>query len=376
MRIAINTRLLLKNRLEGIGWFTYETARRIVRSHPEHQFFFLFDREFDPSFVFASNVTPVVLPPQSRHPILWYAWFEWSVCQFLRRNQIDLFLSPDGYLSLRTNVPQVVVVHDISFYHYPLDLPPVTSKYLNHYTPRFARKAARIATVSQYSKHDICSSYGIPPEKISVVLNGCNPLFSPLSQEEIASTRGWLTGNSPYFVFVGAFNPRKNVDRLIRAFGIHKQGTGSKAKLVLVGTKMFRTRRLYKAYHDNQFKDDIIFTGRLSVERLRRVIGAAIALVYPSYFEGFGIPLLEAMRCGVPIAASDCTSIPEVAGEAAIYFDPFNINAIAQCLRRIEADNQLRQVLISKGMAQSQRYSWDRTAESLFECMMQAANAE
>lgn len=123
MKIAVNTRLLLKNRLEGIGWFTYETMKRIAQWHPEHEFFFLFDRPYDPKFIFSNNITPVVLYPQSRHPILWYLWFEVSVKRFLKSNSIDLFISPDGYMSLSSDVPQLGIIHDINFFHYPNDLP-------------------------------------------------------------------------------------------------------------------------------------------------------------------------------------------------------------------------------------------------------------
>ncbi len=119
MQIAVNTRLLLSNRLEGIGWFTFETLKRIVRDHPEHHFFFLFDRKYSPEFIFGPNVTPVVLAPQSRHPLLWYIWFEYAVGKFLRKNNIDLFISPDGYLPLKSSVPSISVIHDINFAHYP-----------------------------------------------------------------------------------------------------------------------------------------------------------------------------------------------------------------------------------------------------------------
>ena len=122
MRIAINTRFLLKDKLEGIGWFTFEVVKQLVTNHPEHEFIFLFDRPYDKSFVFAKNVTPVVINPPARHPLLWYWWFEWSVPYALKKHKIDLFFSPDGYLSLKTNVPTVIVMHDLAFEHHPEDV--------------------------------------------------------------------------------------------------------------------------------------------------------------------------------------------------------------------------------------------------------------
>ena len=123
MKIAVNTRLLLKGKLEGIGWYTYETLKRIVEQHPEHDFYFLFDRAYDESFIFSKNVKPIILYPQARHPFLFWIWFEISVYRFLKNNNIDIFVSPDGYLSLRTKIPSLAVIHDLNFEHYPHDLP-------------------------------------------------------------------------------------------------------------------------------------------------------------------------------------------------------------------------------------------------------------
>ncbi len=374
MRIAVNTRLLLKNRLEGIGWFTYETMKRITQQHPEHEFFFLFDRAYDTRFIFSSNITPVVLTPQSRHPVLWYIWFELSVRRFISRNRIDLFISPDGYLPLKSKAPMVGVIHDINFFHFPQTIPSFVRWYYNHFFPKFAQKANRLATVSQFSKADICTSYGINPDKIDVVYNGANDLYVPLLPKEIDETRLLITDGSPYFVFVGAFNPRKNLSRLLLAFDQFKKESNSSTKLVVVGEKMYGTSPMIRILKGMTFKDDVVFTGRLQVDRLNKVIGSALAMTFVSYYEGFGIPLLEAMRCDIPILASNCTSIPEVSGDAAIYVDPFSVESIAQGMIRLDSDISLRNSLILRARIQRDRFSWDRTAQSLYDCMMKTVN--
>lgn len=374
MRIAVNTRLLIKNRLEGIGWFTYESMKRITQWHPEHEFFFLFDRPYDQEFIFSDNVKPVVLHPPSRHPILWYIWFEHSVRSFLKRNKIDLFVSPDGYLSLNSEVPQLGVIHDINFYHFPNALPPFARWYYNFFFPKFAHKAVRVSTVSEYSKDDIVKNYGIDPLKIDVVFDGANERFVPLLHEEIEAYRKQLTDGFPYFVFVGAFNPRKNIIRLLQAFDLFKKETHSEIKLVVVGDKMYGTSKMMNALKGMEFRDDVIFTGRLQVEELRKVIGSALAMTYVSYYEGFGIPMLEAMNCDIPLVASNCTSIPEVAGDAAIYVDPFSIQSIAEGMSRICNDDTLRNNLVLNARKQRENFSWDKTAESLFNCMMKSVN--
>lgn len=369
MVIAVNTRSLIKNKLEGIGWFTYETLLRITRNHPEHQFFFLFDRKPDPEFIFSSNVTPVVLHPQARHPVLWYIWFEWSVYRFLKKVKPDVFLSTDGYISLKSKVTSIAVIHDINFYHYPQGIPPIVRKYYNHFFPKYAQKANMIVTVSEYSKNDISRSFKIPSEKIQVIYNGANVSFSPLNDIEKDETLSKYSSGKPYFVFVGALNPRKNVARLLAAFDLFCERFEKKFSLIIVGEKMFKTSDITDAYNSLKNKDSVIFTGRLQVDELRRVVGAAHAMVYVPYFEGFGIPLVEAMYCHVPIIASNRTSIPEVAGDAAYYCDPFSIDSIASAMLLVASDEKLRQGLIARSEKRKNLFSWDYTAEKLYNCI-------
>jgi len=148
MRIAINTRFLLPHKMEGFGWYTYEIMKRLVENHPEHTFILFFDRSYDAKFVFGENVIPVVLHPQARHPILFRIWFNWSVKRALKKYRADVFFSPDGYLSLTSDLPQIAVMHDLNFEHNPKDLKPTMRKYYQTYFPRFASKAKHIITVS------------------------------------------------------------------------------------------------------------------------------------------------------------------------------------------------------------------------------------
>ncbi|MCK5822706.1 MAG: glycosyltransferase, partial [Bacteroidales bacterium] len=264
MKIAVNTRLLIKDKLEGIGWFTFETFKRIAKNHPEHEFIFIFDRAFSDEFIFSPNVTPVVIHPQSRHPFLWYVWFEHSLPRFLKKLKPDLFVSPDGFLSLSTNIPSFSVIHDINFVHQPKDLPFLARKYYNHYFPLYAKKARRIATVSEFSKKDLCENYQLDTDKVDVVYNGVNKIYSPVSESDKKATKNKYTKDNDFFVFVGALHPRKNVSRLLLAFDEFKKSGKSDIKLVVVGDFMFKNKSLKNVYSNLFYKDDIIFTGRLS----------------------------------------------------------------------------------------------------------------
>lgn len=366
MRIAVNTRLLLEGKLEGIGWFTFETLKRMAINHPEHEFIFIFDRPFSNDFIFSENITPVVIGPQARHPILFYIWFELQIPRVLKKYKADIFLSPDGYLSLRTKVPQLAVIHDINFVHRPDDLPWLIAKYYNYFFPKFARIAKRIATVSFYSKEDITRSFKVDYDKIDVVYDGINQIYEPLSEMDKNKVKQKYTGGSDYFLFVGALHPRKNIAGLLRAFDAFKSIDENKIKLVIVGGEMHKTGDIFQTYDDMRNKDDVIFTGRVSSNDLHDIFGGALALTFVPFFEGFGMPVVEAMSAGVPVICSNTTSIPEVGGNAVLYIDPLKIDQIADAMIRIADDSELRQSMIEKGFVQKEKFSWDETARLLW----------
>lgn len=362
MKIAINTRLLLPDKLEGIGWFSFEILKRITESHPEHEFYFLFDREYSNEFIFNDNVHPVIVRPVTRHPVLWYIWFEWCIPSVLRKLKADVFVSPDGFLSLRSNIPTVSVIHDINFFHRPDDLPFISRKYYNYFFPRFANKAARIGTVSEYSAKDISDSYLVDRNKIDVVYNGVNERYAPIDSIQVNENRLKYSSGFPYFVFVGTLHPRKNIVNMLKAFDTFRRNTGSNIKMVIVGEKMFRTKEIDNTLKSMEFSDDVIFTGRLSPDDLHKVIASALAMTFIPYFEGFGIPLLEAMKCGVPVIASDRTSLPEIGGDAAVYCDPDNPDEIAMTMQNISENDEIRNEFIRKGLKRAQDFSWDKSA--------------
>ena len=370
MNIAVNTRLLLKGKMDGIGWFTYHSLKYITKKYTDVKFFFIFDRPFDKEFIFSDNITPIILPPPTRHPFLWYLWFEHRIPKLLKKINADIFLSPDGYMSLRTQVPTLPVIHDINFVHQPEDLPFFTRKYYIKYFEQFARKGTRIATVSEYSKQDICKTYKIAPEKIDVVYNGSNSMYKPLEQEVINSIKKKYTNDKDYFIFIGSLHPRKNIARLFEAFEKFKTETKADIKLVIIGGMLFKTSDLTQVYNKMTFKDDVIFTGRVESEKLHELLASAFAMTFVPYFEGFGIPIIEAMACDVPVITSNNTSMPEVAGDAALLIDPFSVNSIKEGMIEIWTNKELRNSLIQKAKIQRQKFSWEQTGEKLWQSLM------
>jgi len=371
MKIVVNTRSLLSDKLDGIGWFTYQTLKRITLAHPAHEFIFLFDRPYNSQFVFASNVKPIVVFPPARHPFLYLIYYQWSVNRLLKKLQPDVFLAPDGLLVLGSATKQIAVIHDINFHHYPQDLGFFYRHYYNIFMPLFAKTANKIATVSEFSKSDLVQTYKIFPEKISVVYNGINEGYKVLNEQEKQSTRAAFSAGKNYFLFVGSMSPRKNLARLIEAFALFKKHSLSDFKLVLAGGNLWGESTLHALIAKHQLKEEILFTGRVSQDDLEKIMGSAYALTFVSYFEGFGIPLVEAMACEVPIICSKESCMPEIAGDAARYVDAFDVEDIAKGMKELTDNNDLRKRLIEAGIAQRAKFSWQTAAEKLWQIIEQ-----
>lgn len=366
-RIAVNTRLLLEDKMEGIGWFAYESFKRITTAHPEHEFIFLFDRPYSKKFVFNSNVKPVVLFPPARHPFLYILYFHFVLPVYLYFKKVDLFISPDGIMPLNLSAPVLNVIHDINFEHRPKDLPFWHRWFYTRYYRKYAQACSRLATVSDYSKQDLVKTYGIDPAKIDVVYNGANEKYEPLDEEAQHKVRLHYSHGRPYFVYVGSINPRKNIANLLRAFDAFKKEVTNDMKLVLVGNKMQDNSEANTVYRDMIHKDDVLFLGRVSTSDLKEVLASAYAMTYVPFFEGFGIPVLEAMYCEVPVITSNTTSLPEVAGQAALFADPHSVASIKEAMIEMYSNHEHRKELIKKGKLQRKNFSWNLTAEKLWQ---------
>jgi len=365
MKIGVNTRLFVKGKMDGIAWFTYEIFKRMVILHPEHEFVFFFDRPYNPEFIFAPNVKPVVVSPQARHPLLWYLFFEVGIKKALRKEKIDLFISPDGWTCLGTKVKTINVIHDLNFEHYPSFVSPISLRYYTYFFPRFTKKADHLITVSQFSKKDISNLYHIDEEKISIVYNAASDDFFEVDEQTKKETVQNLTGGAPYFIFVGSAHKRKNVKRIMLAFDeFCKKNAGY--KFVFAGSNKYWDKEIKNTYNRLNHKSEIIFTGYLSTEEMNRVVSSALALVYPSLFEGFGVPIVEGFAAHVPVITSNVTSMPEVAGESALLVNPLSISEITDAMARIATDAPLRRKLTQLGAERNRAFSWDQSAQQFW----------
>ena len=372
MVIAVNTRFLLREYLEGYGYFLHEILLRVTRDHPEHQFIFIFDRPFDDQFIYSDNVMAIVAGPQARHPLLWKWWYDFKVPSILRKYKADVFISTDGFCSLNTKVPQCLVIHDLAFLHFPRLLSPSRALYYKRYTPRFLKKAAVVATVSSFSKQDIVTQYKVPEEKIRIVPNAAREIFMPVSQEIKQETKNRYSEGKEYFVYVGSIHPRKNLLNLLKAFSVFKKRLKSNMKLLLVGRLAWKYKSFNESLKTYKYRQDVVLTGYLPESELVNVVGSAYGLLYPSLWEGFGLPVLEAMRSDIPVITSSHSAMQEVAGDAALFADVNNFNDIAEKMMLLYKDEGLRNELIHKGDLREQHFNWDHSAALFWKCILDA----
>lgn len=373
MKIAINARFLQTGNLEGIGWYTYELCKRWVQNHPEDQFILIYDRPQSEWLITGKNVKSVVIGPKSRHFFSFWYWFDVQIPKIMRQEQVDVFFSPDNFLSLQTAVPTVLTTHDIAHFHYPRQVAWMHRPYYRLFIPRFLKKATHIVCVAEHGKADLIAHYQVPMEKITVVPNGTRAIFQPLSDAEKTQVKAEFSNGADYFFFLGAIHPRKNVLGLLRAYELFREKSGATVRLLIAGKMAWQVQEITAAHAASTYRDDILFLGYLPEETAAELMASALALTYLSFFEGFGLPVLEALCTDTPVITSNTSSLPEVAGEAALLVDPYDVEQIARAMLRIWSEPDLRADLVKKGQLQRQQFSWDRAAADIY-TILQANN--
>jgi len=275
--------------------------------------------------------------------------------------------------------PVVTTIHDLAFEHLPETFNRRSWMQLRLTVRRTARKAAQIITVSEYSRRDISNTYKIPGERITVTPEAASEKFFPVTDEnELKTIRESYGIGRDYILSLCSIQPRKNLLRLIEAYSLLRGSSvdGKLPQLVLAGKRGWLDNETIRAAQSESGAGDIVFTGYVADGHLNALYSGATCFVYPSYFEGFGLPILEAMKCGAPVIAGNRTSIPEVAGEAALLFDPFDTNSLVEGLARLLGDPQYRATLSSKGVQRANAFSWKTTAQLTLEVYERAARVK
>jgi len=268
-------------------------------------------------------------------------------------------------------VPDVVTIHDILFETHPELFEGAFSERSVRLIRRTARRAAMVLTVSEFSRRALAERYQLPPEKVLVTPNGVDrDVFRPISTEP-PGIRARYGLDGPFVLAVGRLEPRKNLPRLIRAFSRAREKLGGGVRLVIAGQEDFRSREVFQEA-ERQAEGSVVFLGAVSDSDLPALYNLAEALAYPSLVEGFGIPVLEAMACGTPVLASPRGALPEVGGDAVLWTDPEDEEALASGIERILTDSELRARLRAAGPSRAERFDWKETARGTLEAYRRA----
>lgn len=276
------------------------------------------------------------------------------------------------------NAPVVATIHDLAFEHLPETFTRRGSLQLKLTVRRTARRAARIATVSEYSRQDLLRTYRLAPEKVVTTYNGIEPHFTaqPRAADEAAQVRQRFGIARGFLLAVGSLQPRKNLERLIRTYArLRREQPDFAPQLVIVGRKLWLAESIFAEVSRQPWASDVILTGYVGDDDLPALYRTASAFVYPSLFEGFGLPPLEAMACGTPVITSNISSLPEVAGSAALLVDPLNEQELAAALQRILNDQPLRARLRAEGVRQAAKFTWRDTAEKTLQLYRESYEA-
>jgi len=256
----------------------------------------------------------------------------------------------------------VATVHDLGYLYFPDEHGGMGRRARDWANRWSARQARRVIAVSGATRDDLVRAYGVPPVRIAIVHHGLDPVFRPVDEGERRRVRARYQLDRPYFLFVGTLQPRKNYERLLRAFDRFAIGNPTH-ELVLIGGRGWQAGRLERALRAMRSRASVRVLGYVEDADLPPLYGGAVALAFPSLYEGFGLPALEAMGCGTPVLASNSSSLPEVVADAGLLVDPLDVDAIADGLSRLATDEPLRRELGVRGRARAASFTWERAAQ-------------
>ena len=362
MRIAIDTRKLHDF---GIGTYIRNLVRQLARLDTQTEYVLLCqERDCELVAGLGPNFRAVV----DRSPN--YSFREQlSIPSAVRRERVDVFHAPHYVLPVLTSCPSVVTIHDCIHLMFPQYLPNRAAYgYARASIWSAARRSSRILTVSESSKRDILRFFDVPPEKITVIYNAIDDRFrEEPSEDEMRRVEERYQLEGDFVLYAGNVKPHKNLERLIEAFHLVRQSGLDAVKLVVIGDEVSKYAELRRAVHRYNLHKYVRFLGYMPDKTLAVLYRLAAVFVFPSLYEGFGLPPLEAMASGAPVVTSNVSSLPEVAADAAILVDPYDPSSIAQGIRQVLTDPELRQQLRARGLRRASEFSWERSVRRVRE---------
>ena len=301
-------------------------------------------------------------PWNTERPLRRILWEQLVQPSAARRAGVDLLHALAFVTPVFSRAPSVVTVYDLSFVHYPALLPAARRFYLRALTRRSCAQARRVIAISQSTARDLTATFGVSPQKIDVAVPGVDPAFAPLPRDQVEAFRARTGLPQRFLLFLGTLEPRKNLPLLLRAYAQLPAADRAAVPLVLAGGRGWMFDEVFATIEACGLEQQVILPGYVSAEDLRLWYNAAETFVYPSVFEGFGLPVVEALACGTPALVSDASSLPEAAGDAGVCLPPDDVDAWTDALARAIHDPTWRAEAGARGIAHAARFTWEATA--------------
>lgn len=352
---------------EGYETFLFTMLDHLAGKFPQHQFLYIFDEPYHDKLTFPKNVTPVVTGPKTSSSLRLQYWFNYKIPAVLRKHKADVFVSPEGICSLRTKLPQFLLVSDLSFLHPSSSAKKTAARFYKKYMPAFLAKAKVIAAVSAYSKKAISDQYKIAAENITVIRPGVDDNFKPLDWQEQEIIRKKYADGKSYFLCSG----NSNLINLLKAFTFFKKRQKSSMLLLIAGNTDENFKKELKTY---KLRSEVILLEYLDNAELSKITASAYAMVQPVLYDDIALPALQALQCEIPLVSSETGSLPSVFGDAALYVNPESFEDIAQKMMLVFKDEEGAKGLVKAGNELMKQYRLDKNADLLMQCILNAAN--
>lgn len=361
MKIAIDAFEANFGERVGIGNYVYNLVKNLARIDPRNNYTLYLKSPISKEFYFEQDNFRF-RPLQSLTYRTFWTQLRLPVELFSHRPEI-LHVPAGQKIPPYRPCKTIVTIHDIAFLTFKNYFHPSIRWRSIKFTRYAVRHADKIIAISESTKKDILNFYGVKPDRVVVIYHGVEDIYRPINDvDQINKSRGKYNLGSNYMLFVGVLQPRKNIPRLIRAFNSFIKNKKKDCQLVIAGKKGWLYDDIFHTTKILKIEDRVIFPGYVPIEDMPALMSGARLLVLPSLYEGFGIPLLEAMACGTPVIASNVSSIPEVVGDAGLLFDPYNEEEIAQAMFDVLSNESLRSEMIKKGLERAKLFSWEKAA--------------
>jgi len=387
MRIGIDCRTILNPQAgekTGIAHYTYYLVKSLLKLNRLDEFVLFFDHR-------AKNIVKEFLEPNTTIRFFTYSEYKKYLPFFyshiltasnIDREKLDVYHSPANIVPLRYSGKFCVTIHDLAIYQRPDLFPSRQGFSIKYIVPRSIKSAQKIIAVSESTKNDVEKYFNIAPEKIKVIHEGVDYVkFNPdiASAETLSGVRQKYGIDRDYVLFVGTLEPRKNLIRLLEAYYKllgNRPEYNKKYQLVLAGGKGWLYDEIFEEVENRGLKNSVVFTDYLPAEDLPALYSNAKVFIYPSIYEGFGLPVLEAMSCGVPVITSNVSSMPEIAGNAAVLVDPLDIDGIASSLEKLLDNEEMRKEYGLAGRRRAENFSWEKCAQETMKLYKEITNLQ